>query len=555
MQLHCEPVPDMACWVRQATRAADTAQLRHVSCKLSSLYPRGRLAVPDFYKTGTSQLRRFGSGGGGVYAAAAATATASPSASPASGWTPSRVPRVCILGGGFGGLYAAVRLESLLWPRDTKPEITLVDRTERFVFKPLLYELIQGTATSDEVAPRFDQLLAPYATNFVQGSVDSIEPLRNTETGSHGGGRVKLNNGASVDYDWLVLALGSETNTFGVPGAREHAITFCSYSDVEKIIARIQRIEALPGPSPVAVVVGAGYAGVELAATVAERLPSATVQIVSSGEGILPACPPGQREAANAILQRYGVQVVQHAKVSKIELEGTPASTSADTARRRVTVEYKDKTKQDLPADLVLWTAGSAPSTQTSQNPLKLPFPADKRGSTQTDATLRVQGHSNVFALGDVATPSMAEPLPNTAQVAFQQADYVAWNVWSSINHRPLLPFKYQHLGEAMSLGKINAAITAPFEVPTEVSQVLQNGAIKPFIDAVGIRLAGSGSSKGLTIEGPLAGVLRRGAYWYRQPTLEQRIGVGQAWLQRFVNDATSAAAGAFASSGGSARN
>lgn len=72
---------------------------------------------------------------------------------------------------------------------------------------------------------------------------------------------------------------------------------------------------------------------------------------------------------------------------------------------------------QDLPADLVLWTAGSAPSTQTSQNPLKLPFPADKRGSTQTDATLRVQGHSNVFALGDVATPSMAEPLPNTAQV------------------------------------------------------------------------------------------------------------------------------------------
>lgn len=71
----------------------------------------------------------------------------------------------------------------------------------------------------------------------------------------------------------------------------------------------------------------------------------------------------------------------------------------------------------------------------------------------------------------------------------------------------------------------------------------------------LGCRLAGSGSSKGLTIEGPLAGVLRRGAYWYRQPTLEQRIGVGQAWLQRFVNDATSAAAGAFASSGGSARN
>ena len=120
----------------------------------------------------------------------------------------SRPPRVCILGGGFGGLYAAVRLEGLMWPRGTKPQVrqaglrrlpsrqthcsawldlhfslrrcmhaqgdsasaqvTLVDKSERFVFKPLLYELINGAARLEEVAPRYSQLLGPYTTSFVQ---------------------------------------------------------------------------------------------------------------------------------------------------------------------------------------------------------------------------------------------------------------------------------------------------------------------------------------------------------------------------------------------------
>lgn len=77
-------------------------------------------------------------------------------------------PRVCILGGGFGGLYTALRLDSLLWPHGSKPQVTLIDRSERFVFKPLLYELLNGGATEDEVAPPFRQLLAPYSINFIQ---------------------------------------------------------------------------------------------------------------------------------------------------------------------------------------------------------------------------------------------------------------------------------------------------------------------------------------------------------------------------------------------------
>lgn len=75
------------------------------------------------------------------------------------------------MGGGFGGLYTAVRLESLLWPQGSKPQVTLIDQSERFVFKPLLYELLNGGASAEEVAPFFTKLLAPYSTNFIQASL------------------------------------------------------------------------------------------------------------------------------------------------------------------------------------------------------------------------------------------------------------------------------------------------------------------------------------------------------------------------------------------------
>lgn len=71
-------------------------------------------------------------------------------------------PRVCILGGGFGGLYAAVRLESLFWPEGCRPVVTLIDQNDRFIFKPLMYELLNGSATEDEVCPQYTQVLAPF---------------------------------------------------------------------------------------------------------------------------------------------------------------------------------------------------------------------------------------------------------------------------------------------------------------------------------------------------------------------------------------------------------
>lgn len=129
----------------------------------------------------------------------------------------------------------------------------------------------------------------------------------------------------------------------------------------------------------------------------------------------------------------------------------------------------------------MLWTAGSQPSTAAQQG-LQMPFPRNERGAMRTDDTLRVVGHPRVFALGDLASAAGGEQYlasaPATAQVhdapsrllrtlrpaafspawlqvAFQQANYAAWNIWAAVHNRPLLPFKYQHLGDMMSLGPL----------------------------------------------------------------------------------------------------
>lgn len=83
---------------------------------------------------------------------------------------------MCVLGGGFGGLYTAIKLENLLWQAGSKPRVTLVDQGDRFVFKPLLYELLNGSASETEVAPPFAQLLAPYPIQFVQDKVAAVQP-------------------------------------------------------------------------------------------------------------------------------------------------------------------------------------------------------------------------------------------------------------------------------------------------------------------------------------------------------------------------------------------
>ena len=389
------------------------------------------------------------------------------------------VPRICILGGGFGGLYTALRLHQLIWEQGQKPEITLIDRQTNFVFTPLLYELITGEMQSWEIAPPFAELLKGTDIRFVQGSVKQV--AADADLSQQVQKSVTLEDGTEIPYDRLVLALGCETPSDLVPGTIENAIPFRSLEDAYRLDAKLRILEASSIERIRIAIVGAGYTGVEVACKLADRLKErGRIRLIQSRDTILPNAKQFNRNAALKALEQRGIWVDLETNVSEI---------TADS----IGLTYKDKT-DIIPVEIVMWTVGNQVSPAINHFGL----PLNAQGKITVSDTLQVTDNPEIFALGDAAAIlNDGQIIPTTAQVAFQQSDFVAWNVWSSLTDRPLLPFRYTDLGEMMILGDDNAVL----------------------------------SSFGIQFDGPLAYLSRRLVYLYRLPTLEHQLKVGFNWL------------------------
>jgi demethylphylloquinone reductase len=387
--------------------------------------------------------------------------------------------RICILGGGFGGLYTALHLSQFPWETSEKPEIVLVDQRDRFLFSPLLYELITGELETWEIAPPFADLLAGTGIQFYQTEVAGIDL---------DGQQVQLQNGVTVAFDRLVLALGGETPMDLAPGVSEYAIPFRSVADAYRLRERLRQLEASDQDKIRVAIVGAGYSGVELACKLAEQLGDrGRIRLVEIADQILRTSPEFNRESADTALKERGIWV---------DLETKVVSVAADA----IALEYKGKV-DEIPVDIVLWTVG----TQVPAVVQGLPLKHNQRGQVVVTPTLQAVDAPTVFALGDLAECYDAEGqrVPATAQVAFQQAEYASWNIWASLTERPLLPFRYQYLGEMMSLGMSDATFTG----------------------------------LGLKVNGQLAHAMRRLAYLYRMPTLEHQLKVGLNWIMRPIQN------------------
>ncbi|NMG09869.1 NAD(P)/FAD-dependent oxidoreductase [Brasilonema sp. UFV-L1] len=383
--------------------------------------------------------------------------------------------RICILGGGFGGLHTALRLSQLPWEPSQKPEIVLVDYSDRFVFSPLLYELLTGELQTWEIAPPYQELLSNTGIRFCQGFVSGIDIDER---------KVHLQDGPEISYDQLVLALGGETPLDIVPGATSYAYPFRTVADAYRLEERLRVLEESDADKIRVAIVGGGYSGVELACKLADRLGQrGRFRVIEISDQILRTSPDFNREAASKAIDARGIFLDLETKVESI-------------AQDSISLEYKNQI-DTIPVDLVIWTVG----TRVSPVVRNLPVKQNQRGQISTKSTLQVHEHPEIFALGDLADCLDAEgkQVPATAQAAFQQADYAAWNIWASLTNRPLLPFRYQFLGEMMALGIDSATLTG----------------------------------LGFKLEGSLAYVARRLAYLYRLPTLEHKLKVGFNWLAR----------------------
>ncbi|MBI4781355.1 MAG: NAD(P)/FAD-dependent oxidoreductase [Oscillatoriophycideae cyanobacterium NC_groundwater_1537_Pr4_S-0.65um_50_18] len=391
--------------------------------------------------------------------------------------------RICILGGGFGGLYTALRLSQLPWTKLEKPDIVLVDQRDRFLFSPLLYELLTGELETWEIAPPYTELLANTGIQFCQAEVASVDVesrqvhIKDAET--------------ALSYDYLVVAMGGETPMDWVPGAAEHAIPFRTIADAYQLEERLRFLEQSPADKIRVAIVGGGYSGVELACKLAERLGDrGRIRLVEATDQILRASPEFNRKTASEALEKLGVFV---------DLDTQVQSISADT----IALEYREQV-DTIPVDIVLWTVGTRVAPVVKALPLK----HNERGQLVLTPTLQTD-RPEIFALGDSAECIDAEgqKVPGTAQAAFQQADYAGWNLWASITHKPLLPFRYQALGEMMTLGKDNATL----------------------------------AGLGVKLDGSFAHIARRLAYLYRMPTLDHQIKVGLNWIMQPLRELLSA--------------
>lgn len=361
-----------------------------------------------------------------------------------------RRKRIVILGGGFGGVYAAIHLEKLL-AREHTVEICLVSRDNFFLFTPMLHEIAASDLEITNIVNPLRKLL--HKVEVLVGDVNEIDLPNKRVLISHG----YRNESRQLDYDQLVIALGSITNFYNLPGFPELALAMKSLPDAIRLRAQILRHleEANSECNPTDrkslltfVVAGGGFAGVETVAALndfgREALPfypnlcedMLRLMLVHSGPVILPELGENLGRYTQEVLARRGVEVQLNTRVKSMT-ENSVLLVDGAT----------------IPSRTLVWTAGTVP------NPLILPLPCVKdRGRIRVNEFLQVPDWPNVWAVGDCAfVPDIRNPgksHPPTAQHAIREGKVVAQNIAATLLGHRLKPFSFRTIGLLASIGR-----------------------------------------------------------------------------------------------------
>ncbi len=359
---------------------------------------------------------------------------------------------VVIVGGGFGGLYAARAL------RRAPLRVTLVDRRNFHLFQPLLYQVATGGLSPGDIAAPLRSVLKRQANSRVLlAEVTGIDPV---------GRRVILRDG-TLSYDSLIVAAGALHHYFGRDDWSEHAPGLKTVEDATRIRSRIlhafEAAERAADPNQrqawlTFVVVGGGPTGVELAGAIGalarQTLRSefrsfephtARILLVEGGPRILPTYPPSLSNAAVRSLARLGVTVRTAVVVTAI-------------GRDSVTLTAGDR-DESVAASNVLWAAGVQASPLALELARSTGAALDRAGRIGVAADCTLPGHPEILVIGDMARvlDGKGDALPGVAPVAMQQGSYVARLIRDRCAGRPTAPFRYRNRGSLAVIGRAAA--------------------------------------------------------------------------------------------------
>ena len=362
-----------------------------------------------------------------------------------------KLPRVVIIGAGFGGLVAAKAL------KHAPVQVTLIDRRNHHLFQPLLYQVATAGLAPNQIATPIRAVLRGQKNAHVElGTVEAIDTAK----------REVVLGDRRVPYDFLIVATGARHAYFGhdewerfAPGLktledatdqRKRILLAFEHAELETDAEERARLTTF-------VVIGGGPTGVETAGSIAELAKKALARdyrridpkstrviLIEAGPRILGGFPPELSESARRALEKLGVEVKLGDAVTQVDADGVMLGSERIASR------------------CVIWAAG----VQSSPAARWLNIPADRVGRAIIGDTLRAPGHDDIFVIGDCAAVSGADgkPLPGVAPVAKQQGDYAARSIIATLKGEPLAkPFAYFNVGNLATVGRKAAVVDFGF--------------------------------------------------------------------------------------------
>lgn len=369
--------------------------------------------------------------------------------------------RVVILGGGFGGLAATQKLKS------APVEVTLIDKRNFHLFQPLLYQVATGSLSPGEIAAPLRSVLSRQKnTRVLLGEAADLDPVAK---------RVILRDGATFDYDSLIVATGTQTSYYGNDSWRDWAPSLKSVEEAtairHKILYAFERAERATTPEETRawltfIIVGAGATGMELAGALAEiaqetlrhdfrhiNPQEARIILMEGASRVLGAFPEDLSAKAERLVTRLGVEVIKGVMVTCIDATG-------------VTFKRGDS-NENLPAKTVLWAGGVTATPFGRMLAQRTSAESDRGGRIKVKGELTIPNFPDIFIIGDLAhaPDEKGSPLPGVAQVAMQGGAYAGKVIRARVEGKqPPPPFRYFNKGEMAVIGRA-AAIANIFGV------------------------------------------------------------------------------------------